>query len=77
MHGPFVDVGASRAGGSSPLQPSRGLESLAGRGPSSRRSSSSARTPEVPFFIRVNDQYRATFRWESGHAYEVSVEGYH
>jgi len=27
--------------------------------------------------IRVNDQYRATFRWESGHAYEVSVEDYH
>jgi proteic killer suppression protein len=27
--------------------------------------------------IRVNDQYRITFRWESGHAYEVSVEDYH
>ena len=27
--------------------------------------------------IRVNDQYRVTFRWESGHAYEVSVEDYH
>jgi len=27
--------------------------------------------------IRVNDQYRMTFRWESGHAYEVSVEDYH
>jgi plasmid maintenance system killer protein len=25
----------------------------------------------------VNDQYRVTFRWESGHAYEVSVEDYH
>jgi len=27
--------------------------------------------------IRVNDQYRLTFRWEGGHAYEVSVEDYH
>jgi toxin HigB-1 len=27
--------------------------------------------------IRVNDQYRVTFRWESGHADEVSVEDYH
>jgi toxin HigB-1 len=29
------------------------------------------------YSIRVNDQYRITFRWESGHAYEVSVEDYH
>lgn len=27
--------------------------------------------------IRVNDQYRVTFRWEDGHAYEVRVEDYH
>ena len=27
--------------------------------------------------IRVNDQYRITFQWESGHAYEVDVEDYH
>ncbi len=27
--------------------------------------------------IRVNDQYRLTFRWEQGHAYEVRVEDYH
>jgi toxin HigB-1 len=27
--------------------------------------------------MRVNDQYRVTFRWENGHAYEVSVEDYH
>ena len=27
--------------------------------------------------IRVNDQYRLTFRWENGHAYEVCVEDYH
>ena len=24
--------------------------------------------------MRVNDQYRVTFRWENGHAYEVAVE---
>jgi toxin HigB-1 len=24
--------------------------------------------------MRVNDQYRITVRWESGHAYEVDVE---
>lgn len=27
--------------------------------------------------MRVNDQYRVTFRWESGHAYEVAVEDHH
>jgi len=27
--------------------------------------------------IRINDQYRVTFRWENGHAYEVRVEDYH
>jgi proteic killer suppression protein len=27
--------------------------------------------------MRVNDQYRVTFRWENGHADEVSVEDYH
>jgi len=27
--------------------------------------------------IRINDQYRVTFRWENGHAYEVGVEDYH
>jgi toxin HigB-1 len=27
--------------------------------------------------IRVNDQYRGTFRWENRHAYEVAVENYH
>jgi proteic killer suppression protein len=27
--------------------------------------------------IRVNDEFRVTFRWESGHAYEVCVEDYH
>lgn len=29
------------------------------------------------FSIRVNDQYRVTFRWEDGHAFEVEVEDYH
>ena len=28
------------------------------------------------YSIRVNEQYRVTFRWE-GHAYEVRVEDYH
>ena len=27
--------------------------------------------------IRVNDQYRITFRWEDGNGYEVRVEDYH
>lgn len=27
--------------------------------------------------IRINEQYRVTFRWENGHAYEVRVEDYH
>jgi proteic killer suppression protein len=27
--------------------------------------------------IRVNDQYRVTFRWEHGNAFEVRVEDYH
>jgi len=27
--------------------------------------------------VRVNDQYRVTFRWESGHGFEVAVEDYH
>ena len=29
------------------------------------------------YSIRINAQYRATFRWEQGHAYEVCVEDYH
>lgn len=29
------------------------------------------------YSIRINDRYRVTFRWETGHAYEVSVEDYH
>jgi proteic killer suppression protein len=29
------------------------------------------------YSIRVNDQYRVTFQWEKGHAYEVCVEDYH
>lgn len=29
------------------------------------------------YSVRVNDQYRITFRWENGHAYEVGVEDYH
>ena len=29
------------------------------------------------YSIRVNDQYRVTFRWENGHAFEVAVEDSH
>jgi proteic killer suppression protein len=29
------------------------------------------------YSIGINDQYRVTFRWEEGHAYEVRVEDYH
>jgi len=29
------------------------------------------------FSIRVNEQYRVTFRWEHGDAFEVEVEDYH
>jgi proteic killer suppression protein len=27
--------------------------------------------------IRVNEQYRVTFRWENGNAHQVRVEDYH
>ncbi len=29
------------------------------------------------YSVRVNDQYRVTFRWEQAHAYEVRIEDYH
>ena len=29
------------------------------------------------YSIRINDQYRVTFRWEQGHAHEVRIEDYH
>jgi toxin HigB-1 len=29
------------------------------------------------YSIRINDQYRVTFRWEQQHAFEVRVEDYH
>ena len=29
------------------------------------------------YSIRVNEQYRVTFRWEDGHAFEVAVEDDH
>ena len=29
------------------------------------------------YSIRINDQYRVTFHWESGHACEVGIEDYH
>ena len=27
--------------------------------------------------VRIDDQYRLTFRWENGDAYEVGIEDYH
>ena len=27
--------------------------------------------------IRITDEYRVTFRWKQGHAYQVRVEDYH
>ncbi|MBE3065719.1 MAG: type II toxin-antitoxin system RelE/ParE family toxin [Spirochaetes bacterium] len=27
--------------------------------------------------VRINDQYRMTFRWGHGHAHEVRIESYH
>ena len=29
------------------------------------------------YMLLINNQYRVTFRWEQGHAYEVRVEDYH
>jgi proteic killer suppression protein len=29
------------------------------------------------YSLRVNEQYRVTFGWEDGHAFEVAVEDYH
>jgi proteic killer suppression protein len=29
------------------------------------------------YSIRINDQFRVTFRWEEGDAHEVLVEDYH
>jgi proteic killer suppression protein len=29
------------------------------------------------YSIRINEQFRMTFRWEQGNAYEVRVEDYH
>jgi len=29
------------------------------------------------YSFRVNEQYRVTFRWENGHAFEVAVQDYH
>ncbi|MDA1095245.1 MAG: type II toxin-antitoxin system RelE/ParE family toxin [Acidobacteria bacterium] len=29
------------------------------------------------YSIRVNDQYRITFRFEGGHAHDVTCEDYH
>ena len=48
------------------------LESPPGNRPKPSKSQLRGR-----FSIRVNEQYRITFRWENGHAFEVAVEDYH
>ena len=29
------------------------------------------------YSVRVNEQYRVTFKWENGHAFEAAVDDYH
>jgi toxin HigB-1 len=29
------------------------------------------------YSIRINDQWRISFRWENNHAYDVKIEDYH
>ena len=33
--------------------------------------------PSEQHSIRINEQYRITFRWENGNAYEVGIEDCH
>lgn len=35
------------------------------------------RDREGQFSIRINDQFRICFRWESGNAYDVEITDYH
>jgi proteic killer suppression protein len=58
----YIDVAALLSDLASP--PGNRLEAL--RGDQQGRHS-----------IRVNDQYRLTFRWEGSHAYDVRCEDYH
>ena len=57
------------------LDVAAGLEDL--RIPSGNRLESLKGGQAGRHSIRINDQYRVTFRWEQGHAYEVRVEDYH
>ena len=45
--------------------------------PAGNRLESLKGAPAGWYSIRINDQYRVTFRWEHGHAHEVRVEDYH
>jgi proteic killer suppression protein len=58
----MLDVAAALSDLSVP--PGNPLERL--KGPQAHRHS-----------VRINEQYRLTFRWEQGNAYEVKVEDYH
>ena len=47
------------------------------RAPPGNRLESLAGNRKGQHSIRVNEQYRITFRFESGHAYDVCCEDYH
>lgn len=47
------------------------------RTPSGNRLESLRGDRRGRFSIRVNEQFRVTFRWKDGHAYEVCIEDYH
>lgn len=44
--------------------------------PSNRLEKLSGRMKEF-YSIRINDQWRITFRWKSGNAFEVEILDYH
>ncbi len=44
--------------------------------PSNRLEKLSGRMKEF-YSIRINDQWRITFRWQSGNAFEVEILDYH
>ena len=44
--------------------------------PSNRLEQLSGRMKEF-YSIRINDQWRITFRWQSGNAFEVEILDYH
>lgn len=57
------------------LESAAGLKDLAS--PPGNRLESLRGEREGQHSIRINDQFRLCFRWESGDAYEVEVADYH